>query len=221
MANLLVKESLSRTIRNRVAKATVRIIQLGGRGVLVPGGYVLTDAHCITWDCKGGMALHDWYIERIATASGVELQTEVCAVEPVTDIAALGAVDAQAAYDEAEVFEAFVDSTQPIPLWTRKGRWGKPIPVWIFGKHDDWFQGTATRFGSLASPPPTLTLQDTTRPVQAGDSGSPVVDANGQLIGLVSWSSESNNGPSYGSIPIAHRALPCWLVVQILAAQRH
>jgi secreted trypsin-like serine protease len=46
----------------RTEKATVRILRVNtvleplARGVLVPGGYILTAAHCINWDGESAMA---------------------------------------------------------------------------------------------------------------------------------------------------------------------
>jgi hypothetical protein len=49
--------------RARVMKATVRIDQLGGQGVLVPGSFILTATHCVKWNGEGGMAMGDRLIE--------------------------------------------------------------------------------------------------------------------------------------------------------------
>jgi hypothetical protein len=43
--------------RARTRAATVQLPTKGGQGVLVPGGFVLTAAHCIDWSLDGGMAL--------------------------------------------------------------------------------------------------------------------------------------------------------------------
>src|SRR5262245_38143525 len=44
----------------QVQLATVQIQKKGGRGVLVPGGFVLTAAHCVEWSPEGGMVLGDF-----------------------------------------------------------------------------------------------------------------------------------------------------------------
>ena len=53
-----------------VMLATVRLPTMGRQGVLVPGGFILTAAHCINWDLKGGMAPGDWSIEQVETPKG-------------------------------------------------------------------------------------------------------------------------------------------------------
>ena len=56
-------------IRKRIENATVTITKLGGRGVLVSNGIILTAAHCINWSVEGGMVLGDHYHEIIETSS--------------------------------------------------------------------------------------------------------------------------------------------------------
>jgi hypothetical protein len=78
---------LPKRIRERIARATVLVTRQRGRGILVPGGKILTAAHCITWSGAGGMVLGEWFVETIQTAAGASIQTQVCAAEPVADIA--------------------------------------------------------------------------------------------------------------------------------------
>src|SRR5262249_32084812 len=75
--------------RDRVLAATVSLSDLGGQGVLVPGGLILTAAHCIKWSGTGAMVLGDYFVERIKTRDGRSFRASVCAAEPVADIAAL------------------------------------------------------------------------------------------------------------------------------------
>jgi hypothetical protein len=111
--------------RARTEKATVRLMRLDdhdvlvpvAQGVLVPGGYILTAAHCINWDGHGTMALGDWFIETIQAYDGTRYKLSPCAVEPMSDIAALEAVDGQAMYEECCAFEEFCEATEPVPVW--------------------------------------------------------------------------------------------------------
>ena len=48
---------LNPKFKERVAAATVRICGTKSQGVLVPGGYILTAAHCINWEGTGSMTL--------------------------------------------------------------------------------------------------------------------------------------------------------------------
>jgi hypothetical protein len=100
--------------RARVKAATVLLKKLGGRGVLVPGGFILTAAHCIKWKGTGGV-LGDYSLEPILTSDGRKFLASVCAVEPVADIAALQAPDDEVLFDDYEAFEEFVDDVEPVP----------------------------------------------------------------------------------------------------------
>jgi hypothetical protein len=100
----------------RISRAVVRLPKLGGLGVLVPGGFVVTAAHCIGWTSAGPMALGDYYREPIVTADGQELVVAPLAVEPVSDLAVLGAMDEQEFRHEVDAFKAFCETTPPVPL---------------------------------------------------------------------------------------------------------
>src|SRR5215813_1467096 len=102
----------------------VRLPSRGGLGIIVTGldeypGFVVTAAHCIDWSAEGGMALGDYYTERIRTATGQNLIVQVRAVEPVADVAVLGALEDQGSPD-AEAFEAFCATIKPVPLAIRQ-----------------------------------------------------------------------------------------------------
>jgi hypothetical protein len=122
-------------MRARVAAATVKFLRRGGQGVLVPGHLIssagsprgtspdhllFTAAHVIGWSAKGYMALGDdaRFVEGIATATGVRLLAYPLAVEPVADIAVLGALDGQWHPDAEEAYEAFCEQTTPVPVDT-------------------------------------------------------------------------------------------------------
>src|SRR5262249_7907109 len=104
---------LLREAKRRAEQATVSLPKRGGRGVLVPGGYILPAAHCVDWNHEGGMALGDHFIEEVKTRGGATLKARPCAVEPVADIAALQALDYQTFYHDAEAFEEWCDTTKP------------------------------------------------------------------------------------------------------------
>src|SRR5260221_2969585 len=102
----------------RVADATVQLTRLGGQGVLVPGGFILTAAHCVDWTVKGNSMgiLGDHFLESIETRSGAKFRVRPCAVEPVSDIAALGEPDNQELAEDCEAFETWRAKTKAIAV---------------------------------------------------------------------------------------------------------
>jgi len=203
---------MNESVRKKIEFATVTFNKLGGRGVLVEGGYIITAAHCIEFDIEGGpMALGVYYTERITTSYGDLLVSPVL-VEPVSDIAVLGPVDGQELPGEAEKFEEFYQAIEPVIISRRNLLLFKSIPVFIFTHHKTWVEGTVTMYKNNA---PTLVLK-TTKAIEPGTSGSPVVDELGKLIGVASIASmdQLQEGGS-GSIPHLKLALPLWILFEM------
>jgi len=48
---------LKERIRDEVVKATLIVPAKGGRGILVPGGFIVTAAHCVECACDGSMSV--------------------------------------------------------------------------------------------------------------------------------------------------------------------
>jgi hypothetical protein len=101
----------------RVERAVVQFSRKGGRGILVPGGLILTAAHCVNWSLEGDMVLGDDYLEKVQTADGEELLLSVLAIEPVADVAVLGAPDNQRLLEQAIAFDEFTARTKPAALF--------------------------------------------------------------------------------------------------------
>ena len=51
----------------------------------MPGGFIVTAAHCINWDATGGMALGDSHFEKIKASNGTAYVVCPYAVEPVLE----------------------------------------------------------------------------------------------------------------------------------------
>lgn len=68
-------------------RAPVALTKLGGRGVLVRGGIILTATHGINFNTAGDMALGGFYVEDVLTATGELVKAGPLAVEPVSDVA--------------------------------------------------------------------------------------------------------------------------------------
>ena len=70
--------------RTAVPKATVRLTDLGGLGVLVHGGFYCHATHCIDWVGTGGMALGDVYPGNMLCADGTTFRLGVAPMSQAT-----------------------------------------------------------------------------------------------------------------------------------------
>jgi hypothetical protein len=165
-AELILPEHSIQASKARVEKATIRILrpddhgvlQPVAQGVLVPGGYILTAAHCINWVGTGSMALGDWYIETIQTADGTQFKVSPCAAEPMADIAVLAAADDQEMCGDYSAFQEFCDATEPAPVSTDDFPYecrfepfeviNPPVPIHVLTHKGQWVTGSARRFNT-------------------------------------------------------------------------
>ena len=196
----------------RVARAVVRFPRLGGQGVVVPGGFVLTAAHCIGWTAEGYMALGDYFTEKIVAADGREFMVSPLAVEPVSDLAVLGAVDGQASdqfAEAADAFEAFCETTKPVRLAIGECELFVPFAAYVFTHNKGILQAQAKQWTPEAQ---TLAITANDR-IDGGTSGGPVVNSDGGLLGIVSHSAfTASEAGCVGGISRVQFAAPLWLV---------
>jgi Trypsin-like peptidase domain len=235
--------------KTRAEKATIRILRdqdadglkPTAQGVLVPGGYIITAAHCIEWHGTGRMALGEPYFETIRTSDGKQHLVRTCAVEPMTDIAVLRSVGDYdpGLFRECQAFEEFCEATEPVPVsgddfpgakvkYRRapKGRFRPDyedvplIPVHVLTHTGAWITGNANRCGPLNSPTGGKATVTFSTPIEFGTSGSSVIDDRGLLVGVISYSGGGIvRGTSEGSMPRPHLALPVWLWNRINRSQ--
>ncbi|MBM4069898.1 MAG: trypsin-like peptidase domain-containing protein [Planctomycetes bacterium] len=185
------------SVKARVEAATVKLTQLGGRGVLVQGGYILTAAHCIAGCIDWSSDLErisEGYIH-VETHDRRKIRVSVCALEPVADIAVLECAD--------DPFLVFAEEVKGIPLYSSTLKYKQSVPVCIFGKDNRWITGEVIQVSPRIVS--SVCLKYSGR-IKFGDSGSPVVDGDGQLMGVFSRSGSGECG-----IPLAWWALPRWL----------
>jgi V8-like Glu-specific endopeptidase len=207
---------LKKLIQTNIEKATVRITKLGGQGVLVGGNMILTAAHCFDYSLTGGMVLGDYYIEEIKIKRGKILKVAPLAIEPLTDIAALGSVDVQEFGEESINFEEFCEKTKPVHLCLKEFELFQTFTVYINSHESKWISGTATLTYKDA---PMLSLE-TEEVIKSGTSGSPIVNEMGELVGIISHiSSDLAPIKHNGTAPRPHLALPVWLVHNILRSE--
>jgi Trypsin-like peptidase domain len=214
-----VKEALmlSEQMQHIIAQACVTVISHDGRGqgVLVAGGLVLTAAHCVAFTTDGTMVLGDYFIHELQTTHG-PLKVQPVAVEPVADMAALGALDGQEFPEETEAFEAWCTHTPPVPVCLEPLPLLDPFPIYIYTHRGTWIQGSA----QLPHEDAHQLWIEVAAQIEGGTSGSPIVTARGELVGIVSHSTFSEDRVScVGLTPRPHLTLPGWVMHRILAEQ--
>lgn len=190
-----------------IIQAIVTIPKLGGRGVLVPGNVILTAAHCIGYGLSGGMVLGDYYIEEIETIDMERLKVSPLAIEPVCDIAALGALDEQVFPGESMLFDKFCEKTRPAPLCSSNYQPFEEFQVFVYGHNGIWIAGRAEFH------PPWIWIE-TEQPIKGGASGGPIVNEAGELVSICSNFTEVNDpqkNKSNGHSAFINSALPVWL----------
>lgn len=211
---------MTEDVRDRIREAVVQLPKLQGKGVLVTGGFVLTAAHCLEWSGDGGMALVD-HLARVETPSGASFMLRVAAVDLVADIAALVAPDNQQFPDDCEAFERWQDSVREVDLSLEFDKWcARLLPagetvrfaVSCLTQEGVWQRGYLQRNapGQLCAPSHQMTF---IAPITSGTSGGPIVDGNGDLVGIVSNAAHARaDGTTEGMQPIVRNALPRWVL---------
>ena len=168
----------------------VHLPALGGRGVLVPGGLILTAAHCLVYDNDIGakLALGDHWPVEVTASDGTNMWAQPRFIEAIADIAVLGSMDSQDVSDtRCKAFESFVENTQPVPLWKPRHLRQElaaelRLPIRVMSLSDGWTDGQAIMktegFGAMY----------TRCHLGSGTSGGPILTWSKELVGLVSSS---------------------------------
>jgi S1-C subfamily serine protease len=194
---------------HRVTEATIKT-QSGAQGVLIPGGFILTATHCLSWDAHYHHP--DNYISNtIATRAGQEILTRVVFADPASDLAVLG----WTSDDDPEAASA-LEAWCATPIQISEPLAGTPVHIlthlgeWMRGEivSDDYSIRIDGRFCIL-----------TDREIPSGTSGGSVVDDEGRIVGVVSVTvstpSPHQSGKYIGTCPAVCLALPQWVLNRI------
>ncbi len=204
-------------IIEKVQRATVTLINKGGRGVLVPNNMILTAAHCILYNTEGQMALGEYFLEDVLTITG-KIKVTPIAVEPVSDIAVLGQIDGQESPEDMSTYNDFSKGIIPIPLCFDDYIIREPFPVHVYTHKGKWIKGEAM----LCTKNGEQLWVDFSEQIEPGSSGSPIVNDAGKLVGIVSHSSfNEGQSNSDGLAPRPHLVLPVWICNRISEDQEN
>jgi hypothetical protein len=209
--------------KREVAKATVTLPKLGGQGVLVNGNLIITAAHCIDFKRDGNRApgRHQpgSYVEDIKTARG-EFKVALVAADPISDVAVFGALDGQGTrelFEKKVHFEMFCEGTKPVPLCLSDFQPFQSFPVQIFTHIGIWVTGSATQCPEDVH----ILWVEADRPIDCSSSGGPIINEQGELVGIVSdfCMATSGQDKSKGPVPRPHLTLPVWVCRRIISAK--
>jgi Trypsin-like peptidase domain len=206
-------------------KAKRAVVQIGdGRGFVVGAGeydrYVITAAHCLPHHPPPHLA------------NGVTELTYKNLIGPLAkkrrtiwaglvvdnladDVAVLAEPDGQELYDECANYEKFTTAAMMIgkpPTAVASHEWGitNGTAAWVLSLDRKWQPCLVHNGGRF------LIIQN--RKIEGGMSGSPIIDANGAAIGLVSTGIGASTSPAIN--PSLMDCLPPWLLRKLDTATR-
>lgn len=197
----------------------------GARGFVIAGAherrYVVTAAHCLP-EMPPAQAratpAERTYAALLGPLMGKRtIFAECLFADPVADIAVLGSPDGQALFGEARAYEDFIETIRPMPIGdvgrarpgavlpTGEAILGRPaarMPARLLSLDSQWFGCTVQAY------PHGLFIGCEDQPLRAGMSGSPILSADGNAIGVLSVSGGLN--------PFLARHLPGWLLSETM-----
>jgi hypothetical protein len=199
-----------------VSKSLVRVGD--GRGFVVEEKVaarrrlVITAAHCLPAIPELGGERSDWaetFPDLIGLlAARPSVSAECLFVDPIADIAVLGAPDSQELCEHADAYETFLASRKPLKVGGAMD-WDMPAPASLIALDGHLIVCAARCFGG------PLLIEDLAEPSVGGMSGSPVLDQAGVAVGIVSESSEKNGIVREGSAPRLVVSLPGQFLISL------
>jgi hypothetical protein len=127
------------------------------------------------------------------------VSAECLFVDPIADLAVLGAPDNQGMCDENKQYEALTWAMTPL----RIAKAGEDTPAFLLSLDLRWLACRVENIGG--------TLWITRAKRVGGMSGSPIIDKDGRAIGVICTGSESENIDYDGPHTQLMRSLPRWM----------
>ena len=132
------------------------------------------------------------------------------------DIAALGEVDAQdfpgEFIENIENFHIFCEKTIPVRIAKYSLKEQDEFSIYVFSHTGEWIQGKAKTWFS----PIPMFWAEWEKNIEGGTSGSPIVNDDGELVGIMSSAGGSSGSYTTGKVPYPFETLPGWIVKLIL-----
>lgn len=200
--------------REQAMRGIVRVGE--GSGFLVQGrctGFIVTAAHCLPRLPDPLMAGDDEvYVKvksRVNDAADWVLTTDVF-IDPCSDVAVLSEVDNQRPDlgAEWEKYCDLVEQAKPLPISLDIPDHGYECRAYLPQVDGTWSTGTAY-FAGLEYRQVAITLDGDSARIQGGTSGSPLLNANGEVIGVVKIGSTTHPD---GQASCPAEALPGWIL---------
>jgi hypothetical protein len=98
--------------------------------------------------------------------------------DPIADVAVLGSPDIMDLSDQADAYEAIVESATPLQIADAP----EQAHGWMLSLENKWFGSTIRYMRRLDGP---LLVSDAAQPVVFGMSGEPIISDEGAAIGIV------------------------------------
>jgi hypothetical protein len=189
----------------------------GGRGFIVDsndpriGKVVITAGHCLPFmpPCMNFSGPGEKTYGKLIGPIGKEptICAECIFVDPISDLAILAAPDGQDLYDEHEAYERFVEplvgfSVGNVPQTHLSSHKPEGHKGWVLSLKGEWQPCEMLHVGG-----PLLTPD--AKVIKAGMSGSPILSASGEAVGVVA--------SNYAQPRLLHH-MPCWLLKGVLTS---
>jgi len=198
-------------IKADIEKATVVLPNKGGQGVLIPGHFILTAAHCIDFKWEGEpLSILDCLLENVRTIKGQSFRVSLLAIDSLHDIAILGPATHDDLWQEATEFINFCEKIKPVPICQKELEAGMFFPVHVYTHKGTWTTGRAVESGEN----PRFLLVGFDEQLEGGTSGGPVINESGELVGIVSTASIGQSSCN-GQVPRPHLILSVWVCREI------